>query len=164
MYRLRRLPASSPALAAIVAVLAAQTAAAQGLTCDLSGYAPNGPHSSVQVSGEVLTVEWAGTGAERVRLRLAIREGTPVIDELALRAANASSWVGVGTNLGFEFRIVEGLRRISNQQLEPLRDLGVELELGRTISQGRATLLSNSSSGSDVGQASTGTEVTTGLL
>jgi hypothetical protein len=72
-------------------------------------------------------VEWAGTDAERVRLQLAIREGTPVIGELSLRSPNASSWVTVGTNLGFEFRIVEGLRRISNQQLEPLRDLGVEL-------------------------------------
>jgi hypothetical protein len=37
------------------------------------------------------------------------------------------AWTTVGSDLGLELRVVEGFRRISNQQLSPLRELGVEL-------------------------------------
>ena len=111
-------------LGVTVSAAGGQTHAA--LTCDLSDYARR-PDSSVRLLGDVLAVDWTGAGSEQVRLRLAIREGTPIIDELALLPPGASNWVTVGHDLGFEFRIVEGLRRISNQQLAPLRDLGVEL-------------------------------------
>jgi len=100
--------------------------AAATLVCDLSGYVRRAETTAV-ISGDVLAVEWTGAEGERVSLRLAIRQGTPVIDELALMPPRASEWVTVGSDLGFEFRIVEGLRRISNQQLVPLRQLGVEL-------------------------------------
>ena len=94
--------------------------------CDLSGYASRSG-ATARVSGDRLAVEWAGAGSERVRLWLAIRQGVPVIDELALRSDASAEWTTVATNLGVELRIVEGLRRISNQQLAPLRALDVEL-------------------------------------
>lgn len=104
---------------------AAQTARAP-LVCDLSGYTRR-PDVTARVSGDVLAVEWAGKGTDRVSLRFAIRDGTPFISEMALRSDEVDDWVSVATDVGFEFRIVEGLRRISNQQLAPLRGLGVEL-------------------------------------
>ncbi|SVC69115.1 uncharacterized protein METZ01_LOCUS321969, partial [marine metagenome] len=107
--------------------------AAQALTplvCDLSDYTKR-PGSSVEVVkvplGDILAVEWVGTEAEKVSLKLAIRDGAPVVENLALLSPDSDEWVEVASGVGFEFRIVEGLRRISNQQLAPLRDLGVEL-------------------------------------
>ena len=112
------------ALTAPAAPLGAQTASA--LTCDMSGYTRR-VETTARLSGDVLAVEWAGTAGERVSLRLAIRDGAPVVDELALMPDRGSEWVTVARGLGVEYRIVEGLRRISNQQLAPLRDLGVEI-------------------------------------
>ena len=121
-----RLLAGTLALALLLpgADLAAQAGA--GLTCDMTGYTRR-VETTARISGNVLAVEWAGAAGERVSLRLAIRNGAPVIEELALMPDGGSEWVTVATGLGVEYRIVEGLRRISNQQLAPLRALGVEI-------------------------------------
>ncbi|HSH76230.1 MAG TPA: hypothetical protein VLA09_11145 [Longimicrobiales bacterium] len=122
--------ASSWGLATALLAVTAGAASAQSsrgdLVCDLSGYSRR-VDTTASLSGDVLAVEWAGGAGERVSLRLGIREGAPVIDELALRERGGTEWVTLGAGLGVEFRIVEGLRRISNQQLAPLRELGVEL-------------------------------------
>lgn len=111
------------ALAGAAPALRAQSSA---LTCDLSAYVRR-PDANARLSDGVLALEWAGSAGERVSLRLAVRNGTPLVDELALQARGSATWVTVGEDLGFEFRIVEGLRRISNQQLAPLRQLNVDL-------------------------------------
>jgi hypothetical protein len=117
-------------LAATLAALASASASAQAapdaLTCDLTGYTRR-VETVARLSANVLAVEWAGSGSERVSLRLAVRDGAPVIEELALMPDRGSQWVSVATGLGVEYRVVEGLRRISNQQLAPLRELGVPL-------------------------------------
>ena len=79
--------------------LGAQTASA--LTCDMSGYTRR-VETTARLSGDVLAVEWAGTAGERVSLRLAIRDGAPVIDELALMPDRGSQWVTVASGLGVE--------------------------------------------------------------
>ncbi len=101
-------------------------AQSSALTCDLSAYVRR-PDANARLSDGVLALEWAGSSGERVSLRLAVRNGTPLVDELALQAPGSGTWVTVAEDLGFEFRVVEGLRRISNQQLAPLRELNVEL-------------------------------------
>lgn len=122
-----RIPSQFAAAALVLALSQPSTAAAQStLTCDLSAYARR-PDANARLSDGVLALEWAGTGGERVSLRLAVRGGAPTIDELALLAPATTNWVTVGEDLGFELRIVEGLRRISNQQLVPLRELNVAL-------------------------------------
>jgi len=68
------------------------------LTCDLSGYARR-PDATATLSGDVLALEWAGAEGERVSLRLAIRSGTPTVDELALLPRGASEWATVGRGL-----------------------------------------------------------------
>ena len=93
--------------------------------CDLSGYRP-GAGITAGVASGVLSVEWSGAAGEQLRLRLGAPGGTPTVQELALRRGSGA-WVPVATNARFEYRIVEGFRRISNQQLVPLRALGVEL-------------------------------------
>jgi hypothetical protein len=114
------------AAAAAAAVGAEAQGAAAGLVCDLSGYTRR-VDTTARLSGDILAVEWAGAEGERVSLRLGIRDGAPIIDELALMPSRGSQWVTVASGLGFEYTVVEGLRRISNQQLSPLRALGVEL-------------------------------------
>ena len=98
----------------------------QPLACDLSAYESR-PDAAARLSASGLTVEWAGTADEAVRLRLALRDGAPTVAELALRPDQNAPWNVVATELGVEFRVVEGLRRISNQQLAPLRALGVDI-------------------------------------
>ena len=117
--------ALATALCATAAGAAAQTRGA-ALACDMSGYVRRAD-TTARLSGDVLAVEWTGTDSERVSLRFAIRDGVPVVDELALRSAGAVDWTPVATEVGLEFRIVEGFRRISSQQLAPLRGLGVDL-------------------------------------
>ncbi len=111
---------------ALLTFLPVGVAAQSALSCDLSGYTRRADMTA-RLSGPVLAIEWAGTGNERVSVRLGIRGGAPYIAELALRSGSSREWSPVVSDVGFEFRIVEGLRRISNQQLAPLRGLGVDL-------------------------------------
>ncbi len=95
------------------------------LACDLTAYTPTGGITA-RVSGDVLFVQWPGAEDELLRLGLSIVDGTPTIDELAIRR-EGQAWTTITTDTRIEFKITEGLRRISNQQLSPLRNLGVEL-------------------------------------
>ena len=94
------------------------------LTCDLSGYTYD-PGAAASFSTDLVAVEWDGAQDERLRLRLGVVDRRPVIVELSIRGPD--DWVVVVSDARFEFAIVEGFRRISNQQLAPLRALGVEL-------------------------------------
>src|SRR5688572_12054186 len=99
---------SSFAVAALVVCSVPSPAAAQTspLTCDLAGYTRR-PDATARMADGVLALEWAGTDGERVSLRLTVRNGAPVVEELALLPAGSATWVSVGSDLGFEFRIVE---------------------------------------------------------
>ena len=98
---------------------------ASPLVCDLTSYTPTGGITA-RVSDDVLLVQWPGAGNEQLRLGLSIVDGTPTIAELSIRV-EGQAWATIAIDAGIEFRITEGLRRISNQQLSPLRNLGVEL-------------------------------------
>ena len=108
-----------------VTALAQASIPASPLVCDLTAYAPIGGITA-HVLGDVLLVQWPGAEDELLRLGLSIVDGTPIIDELAIRD-ESQTWVTIATDARIEFKITEGLRRISNQQLSPLRNLGVEL-------------------------------------
>lgn len=81
---------------------------------------------AAKAAGNMLTVTWDGGQEQELRLELAIEHQTPTIRELALRSKGAR-WNILATNVSPDFRVVTGLRRISNQQLSPLRGLDVEL-------------------------------------
>ncbi len=95
------------------------------LMCDLAGYAPTSAITA-RASEDLLLVQWPGAGDEQLRLGLSIVDGTPTIAELAVQSGGAA-WTTLATDAKIEFTVTEGFRRISNQQLRPLRDLGVAL-------------------------------------
>ena len=121
--------ARGPSLAVAVALASTITIplplASQTLTCDLSDFSP-APGLSATMSGSLLTLDWQGSDDERLSLTLTVADGTPLIEELAIRSEDTPRTV-IASQAQFEFKIVEGFRRISNQQLVPLRALDVEL-------------------------------------
>ncbi len=98
----------------------------QSLDCDLQEY-ENVPGLTAALTGDTLELTWDGADDQELRLRLGIRGGTPTINDLAIRRDGAAQWVSVVSNVTPEFHVVSGFRRITNQQLNPLRALGVEL-------------------------------------
>ena len=98
---------------------------ADPMRCDMSGYRSVSGITAALTAND-LTVLWDGDRTQQVRLKLAIVDGTPTIQELAVRRATGA-WAPLLVNVVPDFRVVSGLRRISNQQLTPLRGLGVEL-------------------------------------
>ena len=73
-----------------------------------------------------LEVSWSGSGEEQLKLLFGIEAREPIIRLLQSRQASAA-WSTILTDSHIEYKVVEGFRRISNQQLVPLRSLGVEL-------------------------------------
>ena len=98
---------------------------ADSINCDLSAYQAQ-PGLTATVADETLTVTWEGDRNNELRIRFRIDQGTPTIHELAVRPASGS-WRVLATELTPEFCIVSGLRRVTQQQTEPLVELGVPL-------------------------------------
>ena len=112
----------------LLSLVLGSAAAAQDFTplnCELSAYRSS---SNIQVTqaGNFLSVFWNGSQDQQLQMELGLLAGEPVIHSLALRHGQGP-WVTLLTDAHIEYSIVEGYRRISNQQLAPLRDLGVEL-------------------------------------
>lgn len=101
-------------------------AAADPLTCSLTAYRQT-TGLTAAVSGEVLTTTWDGDAGQQVRLRLALVSGVPTIQELAVRTQARGDWQIVAAGLTPEYRVVTGRRRVTEQQLQPLRQLKTEL-------------------------------------
>jgi hypothetical protein len=116
------------------AAMLATTAGADPLMCDLAGVKAQRGLNAVAANDQV-TVTWAGAQQQELRASFAVVNAAPVVRELAVRVNDA--WRTVATNLTPEFRVVSGIRRMSNQQMQPLRELKVE-PLGRFL--GRAAL------------------------
>jgi hypothetical protein len=115
--------ASAVLVAAVIVRLGAQSAPA---SCDLVGYRAQSGLTAERSAGGVL-VSWNGDGGSMVRARLAIESQQPVVKELAIKADGASAFTPVLVNARPEFTVVSGLRRMTNQQLDPLAGLGVPI-------------------------------------
>lgn len=112
-------------LLALSVLLTAGIAGADDFTCDMSGYQP-APGLKADLKSGQLELTWEGERREGLRVRFGIRDAQPVVLELAARVRRGK-WSILGSNLSPEFHVNTGLRRISNQQLNPLRNLGVEI-------------------------------------
>jgi hypothetical protein len=112
---------------ALIAAMTSVTSAGpvDGVTCDLSDYKAM-PGLSATNEGNVLVVTWDGQKDEEIRLRLGVEQGTPKIQDMAVRHKGAA-WAIVAANLMPEYRVISGLRRIGNEALEPLRQLGINI-------------------------------------
>jgi hypothetical protein len=111
-------------LALSVAAFAA-LGVAQTLTCDLRGYKPQDGLRAEFRAG-VLELTWQGERNEELRAVFGIQRDEPVIRELGARKPGGK-WVTLGRNLTPEFEITSGVRRLSEQQISPLRELGIRL-------------------------------------
>ncbi len=92
---------------------------------DLSAYKSQ-PGLNATVKDDILTVIWMGDPGNEVRIRFGIEAKNPVIKELALRNSD-DFWRILATDVIPEFRIVSGIRRVTQQQTEPLEELGILL-------------------------------------
>ncbi len=94
--------------------------------CDLTAYKP-GPGLTATQSPGGLAVTWTGERSEQLRAVFAIRSGQPVVQELAIRKTPTAKWTILGNGLTPEFQVTTGKRRLSEQQMAPLRELGIAL-------------------------------------
>lgn len=100
-------------------------ASADPLTCDLRAYKPVDGLSAT-VADNALTLLWDGEAGQQLRLVFTLVNQTPTIRELAVRK-KGGDWGTLAANATPDIRVVSGLRRMSNQQMVPLRGLGVPL-------------------------------------
>jgi hypothetical protein len=93
---------------------------AQTAGCDLREYkAIDGLRAENTAAG--LQVSWQGDQNQQLRAVFGIRGDQPLVRELALR--KGGGWAVLARDLIPEFDVVSGRRRISEQQLAPLREL-----------------------------------------
>ncbi|MDZ7723300.1 MAG: hypothetical protein U5R06_10965 [candidate division KSB1 bacterium] len=109
----------------ITAFFIAMTAQADALNCDMTEYKSQSGLTA-NVADDILTVTWQGDPDNTVRIRFSITDKTPMIHELAIQTSN-EPWRVLARNVYPEFRIVSGVRRVTQQQTEPLKKMGVEL-------------------------------------
>ena len=90
-------------------VLGASTFTSNAMDCNLSQYrSQQGLTASLQ--GDSLAVLWAGDHGASLRMLLAIKSGTPTIEELAVRSG-AANWGVLARNLSPEISTTSGRRR-----------------------------------------------------
>jgi len=106
----------------LILTLLALSAAAFA-ACDLSAYRAQ-PGLAATAAAEGVRVEWRGEHGHQLRATFGIDGAQPVIRELA--AKKAGDWVVLGTMLKPEFEVKSGVRRLSTQQLTPLKELGLD--------------------------------------
>lgn len=100
--------------------------AADPIRCDLSQYKAQEGLQAV-ANQEELTVTWKGDLQHHLRIQFIIDQGVPTIRELAIKNGNGK-WKIIGRNIIPEYRVVSGLRRVTQQQTEPLEELGIPLK------------------------------------
>jgi hypothetical protein len=111
--------------AGLFVIAAAGAGYGEPLSCSLEGYRAQ-PGLTASAAGEALTVQWSGAGDEEFRVRFAVASGTPTFVDIGARRAGGA-WGSLASDVVPDYRVVSGLRRMSNQQMAPLRGLGVEL-------------------------------------
>jgi hypothetical protein len=107
------------------AVLFSGALAAQPFACDLAGYKPQ-DGLKAELRNGALELSWNGARGQQLRAGFTLRNGQPVITELAAHKTGAA-WIVLGRNLTPEFEVTSGKRRLSEQQMAPLRQLGIQL-------------------------------------
>src|ERR1035437_8799274 len=96
--------------------------AAQSVNCNMQGYkAVDGLRAAASAGG--VTVTWQGEAQQELRTQFALRDGQPVVAELAAKKAGGA-WVVLGKDLAPEFQVTTGRRRMSKTEKDILVRLG----------------------------------------
>src|ERR1051325_4099092 len=101
-------------------LLCAATASAQDFRCDLRDYKPM-EGLKAELAGGMLRVAWRGERGAQLHAAFTLRGGQPVIAELGIGGKM------LARNLSPEVEVTSGKRRLSEQQMAPLRALGIAL-------------------------------------
>src|SRR5947208_5449065 len=80
-----------------VVVLAASSARADPLSCNLSGYKPVAGLAAA-VADNTLSITWDGDRSDQLRLHFIVESGAPVIQELAVRK-KGGAWAVLATHI-----------------------------------------------------------------
>ena len=99
-------------------------AGAEPLECDFTDYRQSAGLSAEALDGDVL-FEWDGAAEGRLRAAFGLDGDQPVIREMSV-LSRAGHWAPLVQDARPVFHVAEGKRRISNQQLRPMRELGRE--------------------------------------
>jgi hypothetical protein len=97
--------------------------AAQKLNCDLSEYT-RVDGLTAALTGDAIEIGWQGEAQQQLRAIFAIHSGQPLVREVAIRKSNGP-WSVLARDLTPEFDVVSGRRRLSEQQMAPLRALKI---------------------------------------
>jgi hypothetical protein len=107
-------------LAALVGMaLLSGMAAAQTPVCNLQdsksvdGIKAEANHNGVELM-------WAGEAGQQLRAHFALRDGQPVVQELAARKGG-TQWIVLGKDLTPQFEVTTGRRRISSTEMDILK-------------------------------------------
>ncbi|MCM5663184.1 hypothetical protein [Galbibacter mesophilus] len=78
------------------------------------------------VSNNTLTINWIGENDSKLRMAFKIVENTPTITQLSIKEKD-SDWILLASNVISDYKVTTGLRRVTQQQTEPLEGLGIPL-------------------------------------
>jgi hypothetical protein len=104
-----------------ILVLCGCTVTAQTTSCNLQDW-KNIAGVSVTASRDAVEVSWPGEQGQQNRARFALRNGQPIVAELAARKAGGA-WIVLGKDLAPDFQVTTGRRRISTTELDILKKL-----------------------------------------
>ena len=100
-------------------------ALSQAQNCDLQGYkAQDG--LKAENRGGALEFAWRGEGEQQLRAEFTIRDGQPLVQELAVRKGGGQ-WIVLGNALQPEFHVTSGKRRMSMAQAAQFKILNIEV-------------------------------------
>ena len=97
---------------------------AQTLNCNLQEY-KSVDGIKVTASGSGVELVWPGEKGQQLRARFALRDGQPLIGELAAQKPG-SEWIVLGKDLTPDFEVTTGKRRISTTERTILKSLHVD--------------------------------------
>src|SRR5690242_13472499 len=104
--------------------LSAVAAGAQGMRCDMQGY-KTADGLKAEVSRDGVTLTWAGENRNELRASFGLREGQPIVQELAARRPGGA-WAVLGKDLVPDFQVTTGKRRMSKTEDDILKRLNAE--------------------------------------
>jgi hypothetical protein len=104
-------------------MLLSTVAAAQQLECSFDDYKSiDGLHAGMNRG--TLEMSWQGEGGEQLQALFTIRDGHPVVQQLAAR--NGGTWDVLGKDLIPDFQVTTGRRRISLTQRNLLKKFDID--------------------------------------
>src|ERR1051325_457098 len=97
----------------VAAAFCCSVLSAQSFNCDLSAYkAAEG--LKAEMRNGALELSWDGARGQQLRAAFLVRNGQPVVAELAAHKPG-SGWTVLGRDLIPEFQVTSGRRRLSEQ-------------------------------------------------